>query len=404
MNPVNTVRLATRKLAPRDQPAIHPLQLPNTRANVIPLSNPSITSRLTSASLIPAINPCIDSPRQRTRITSLEHTLLRKSELAGRSQRTTCQNRDHTMAQHFKSTKTLHLNPRRMHIEVSLSRSLSHLLGPHKDEAHRVLDHPISHETIRQPPQTTFGRPSPRQRQLDGASVRTEAERPQNGRLIFFARETTDRQQAHDRRLIPTTPTINAHIVKRNTIRENKKPRRQRQRGDTTPRRLRGTLERAAAIEDEALPHLKNRTIEDDAAVEVHGGRQVFRMNMIGRQSRHTTSARTPSNDSLQHKRLLQMHHVRPVERPVNLATIRTSKGVALRGNEWRNERDTKVWKRIVRSTNTTIVTVTRRGRQHANIVPPRSQEHDDPTRGCCKPITARIQVINDEQDLELGG
>ena len=310
MNPVNTVRLATRKLAPRDQPAIHPLQLPNTRANVIPLSNPSITSRLTSASLIPAINPCIDSPRQRTRITSLEHTLLRKSELAGRSQRTTCQNRDHTMAQHFKSTKTLHLNPRRMHIEVSLSRSLSHLLGPHEDEAHRVLDHPISHETIRQPPQTTFGRPPPRQRPLNRTSVRTEAERPQNRRLIFFARETTDRQQAHDRRLIPTTPTINTHIVKRNTIRENKKPRRQRQRGDTTRRRLRGTLKRAAAIEDEALPHLKNRTIEDDAAVEVHGGRQVFRMNMIGRQSRHTTSARTPSNDSLQHKRLLQMHHV----------------------------------------------------------------------------------------------
>ena len=404
MNPVNTVRLATRKLAPRDQPAIHPLQLPNTRANVIPLSNPSITSRLTSASLIPAINPCIDSPRQRTRITSLEHTLLRKSELAGRSQRTTCQNRDHTMAQHFKSAKALHLDPRRMHIEVSLSRSLSHLLMPHEGEAHRVLDHSISHEAIRQPPQATFGRPPPRQRQLKRTSVRTEAERPQNRRLIFFARETTDRQQAHDRRLIPTTSTINAHIVKRNTIRENKKPRRQLQRGDTTPRRLRGTLKRATAIKNETFPHLKNRTIEDDAAVEVHGGRQVFRMNMIGRQSRYTTSARTPSNDSLQHKRLLQMHHVRPVERPVNLATIRTSKGVALRGNEWRNEGDTKVRQRIVRSTNTTIVTVTRRGRQHANIVPPLSQEHDDPTRGCCKPITARIQVINDEQDLELGG
>ena len=66
-------------------------------------------------------------------------------------------------------------------------------------------------------------------------------------------------------------------------------------------------------------------------------------MNVMGRQSRHTTSARTPSNDSLQHKRLLQMHHVRPVERTVDLAAIRTSKGVALRGNERRNEGDTKV-------------------------------------------------------------
>ena len=127
-------------------------------------------------------------------------------------------------------------------------------------------------------------------------------------------------------------------------------------------------------------------------------------MNVIGRQSRHTTSARTPSNDSLQHKRLLQMHHVRPVERTVDLAAIRTSKGVALRGNERRNEEDTKVWKRIIRHSDTTIITVTRRGRQHANIVPPLSQEHDRPARGCRKPVTARIKVVDDEQDLELGG
>lgn len=127
-------------------------------------------------------------------------------------------------------------------------------------------------------------------------------------------------------------------------------------------------------------------------------------MNVIGRQSWHTTSACTPSNDSLQHKRLFQMHHIRPVERMVDLATIRTGKGVALRGNERCNERDTKVWKRIIRHANTTIITMAWRGRQHANIVPTLSQEHDRSARGCCKPVTARVQVVNNEQDLKLGG
>ena len=127
-------------------------------------------------------------------------------------------------------------------------------------------------------------------------------------------------------------------------------------------------------------------------------------MNVIGRQSWHTKSARTPRNNDLQHERLFQIHHVRPVERPVDLATIRTGKGIALRGNEWRNERDTKVRKRIIRHTDATIITVTWRGRQHANIMPPLSQEHNGPTRGRSKPITARIQIVNYEQDLELGG
>ena len=91
-------------------------------------------------------------------------------------------------------------------------------------------------------------------------------------------------------------------------------------------------------------------------------------------------------------------------DHPISHETIRTGKCVALRGNERCNERDTKVWQRIVRSTNTTIVTVTRRGRQHANIVPPLSQQHDRPARGGSKPVTARIEVIDDEQDLEPGG
>ena len=42
-------------------------------------------------------------------------------------------------------------------------------------------------------------------------------------------------------------------------------------------------------------------------------------------------------------------------------------------------------------------------GRQHANIMPPLSQEHNGPTRGLNKPITARIQIVNYKQDLGLG-
>ena len=157
-------------------------------------------------------------------------------------------------------------------------------------------------------------------------------------------------------------------------------------------------------IENKSLPHLEDHPIQKSAAIEIHGGRQVFRMNVIGRQSWHTTSARTPSNESLQHKRLFQMHQVRPGESSVDLATIRTGKGIALRGNKRRNEGNTKVRKRIIRHANTAIITMTWRGRQHANIVPALSQEHDRPARGCRKPVTARIQVVNNEQDLKLGG
>ena len=91
------------------------------------------------------------------------------------------------MTQRLKSTEALHLDPRCMHIEISPSRSLSHLRRPHEGEAHRMLDHPISHEAIRQLAQTTFGRPTPRQRQFNGASVRAVAQGTQNCRLVLLA-------------------------------------------------------------------------------------------------------------------------------------------------------------------------------------------------------------------------
>lgn len=87
---------------------------------------------------------------------------------------------------------------------------------------------------------------------------------------------------------------------------------------------------------------------------------------------------------------------------PIYLATIHTSKGVALRGDEWRNEGDTKVRKGINRHATTTIIPMTRRRRQHASIMPPLSQEHGHPTRGHCKPIAAHAQVAHDKQDRQL--
>lgn len=87
---------------------------------------------------------------------------------------------------------------------------------------------------------------------------------------------------------------------------------------------------------------------------------------------------------------------------PIYLATIHTSKGVALRGDEWHNEGDTKVRKGIIRHATTTIIPMTRRHRQHANILPPLSQEHGHPTRGHCKPIATHAQVAHDKQDRQL--
>ena len=98
-------------------------------------------------------------------------------------------------------------------------------------------------------------------------------------------------------------------------------------------------------------------------------------MNVIGRDDGHAPPARAARDDSLQVEGLLEMDDVRPGERTLYLAAPRPREGVALRGNERRNKRDTKVRKRIIRHTNTTIITMTRRSRQHANIVPPLSQQ-----------------------------
>lgn len=96
------------------------------------------------------------------------------------------------MTQRLKSTEPLHLDPRRMHIEIRALRSPSYLPRVHKSKANRMRDHTIAHEPIRLGPQLPFGRTSPRQGQLDGASMRTEAKRSQNRHLIFLARKASD--------------------------------------------------------------------------------------------------------------------------------------------------------------------------------------------------------------------
>ena len=142
--------------------------------------------------------------------------------------------------------------------------------------------------------------------------------------------------------------------------------------------------------------------IQDSATIEIDGGREIFGMNMVGRHRGHATIPRTPSNDGLQHKRLLQVDHICPAERSINLAPIRPSEGIALRGNQRRDKRNAKMRERIVRGTDTTIVTIERRRRQHTHIVPSLTQQCDGATRRSGKPITAHVEVINDEQDSEL--
>ena len=162
-------------------------------------------------------------------------------------------------------------------------------------------------------------------------------------------------------------------------------------------------MERAAPIKNEALPQPKNHAIEGSATIKIDGGREIFGMNMIGRHRGHTAITRTPSNRGLQHEGLFQVDHVRPVESPINLTPVRASKRVALRGDEGRQKRNMKMWERKVRNADPTIIAIARRRRQHANIVPPLTQQRDHATRGRSESIPTRVEVIDDEQDLEPG-
>lgn len=142
--------------------------------------------------------------------------------------------------------------------------------------------------------------------------------------------------------------------------------------------------------------------IQDSATIEIDGGREIFGMNVVGRHRRHATIARTPSNHGLQHERLLQVDHVCPAERSINLAPIRPSEGVALRGNQRRHKRNAKMRERIVRGANTAIITIERRRGQHTHIMPSLTQQSDGATSGRGESVPTRIEVIDDEQDSEL--
>lgn len=142
--------------------------------------------------------------------------------------------------------------------------------------------------------------------------------------------------------------------------------------------------------------------IQGSATIEIDGGREIFGMNVVGRHRRHATIARTPSNHGLQHERLLQVDHICPAERSINLAPIRPSEGVALRGNQRRHKRNAKIRERIVRGANTAIITIERRRGQHTHIMPSLTQQSDGATSGRGESVPTRIEVIDDEQDSEL--
>ena len=181
------VRLSTWEFSPADQPVIDTLQLTDAYTDVILSLHAPISHSLSSTSLAPTINPRVNDARERARIPRLEHALPRQRKLTGRRQGTTRQNRDHAVTQRLKNTEPLHLDPSRMHIEIRALRGASHLLSIHKSKANRMRDDPSAHESIRLGPQLSLGRTSPCQGQLDGASMRTEAQRPQNRRLICLA-------------------------------------------------------------------------------------------------------------------------------------------------------------------------------------------------------------------------
>ena len=59
---------------------------------------------------------------------------------------------------------------------------------------------------------------------------------------------------------------------------------------------------------------------------------------------------------------------------------------------------------RIVRGTDTAIVTIERRRRQYANVMTSLSQERDRATCGRGESVPTRVEIVNDEQDFEPGG
>lgn len=155
---------------------------------------------------------------------------------------------------------------------------------------------------------------------------------------------------------------------------------------------------------DEPRPHDQSTRLQEGAAVEIHGDREIFGMNVIGRHRRHAAITRTPSNHGLQHKGLFQVDHVRPVERSINLAPIQPGEGIALRGNKRRQQRNAKMRERIVRGTDTAIVTIERRRGQYTNVIPSFTQEHDGTTRGRRKPGASAYRSFMTNRILSCTG
>ena len=57
---------------------------------------------------------------------------------------------------------------------------------------------------------------------------------------------------------------------------------------------------------------------------------------------------------------------------------------------------------RIVRGTDTAIVTIERQRGQHAHVMPSLTQERDRTTRGRGEPVSTCVEIVDDEQDLKL--
>ena len=250
--------------------------------------------------------------------------------MTGRRQRPPSDDGHDAMTEHLQGTEPLNLDARRMHIQVAARRFARELVRTHKGEADRMSDHPAPQETPSRGTQGMLGRATASESQLDRARVSTMAQGSQDCRLVFFARVPPDHEDANDSRLPRLAPIGTYPLAERHAVRQEQQGRSHTQLRHSFIHGARGTLNEVTAIEDRALPQLKDRPIERDNAIQVDRGRQVFGVNVIGRDDGHAPPARVARDDSLQVEGLLEMDDVRPGERTLYLAAPRAREGVAL--------------------------------------------------------------------------
>ena len=122
------------------------------------------------------------------------------------------------MAEHLQGTQPFNLDARRMHIQVRARHLTDELIRTQESKTDRMGDHVAPQETPSRGTQGAFSRTAPSKSQLNRARMSAMAQRAQDGRLVFFAREPPNREDPNEARF-PHLTTITTHRpVERHTV------------------------------------------------------------------------------------------------------------------------------------------------------------------------------------------